>query len=138
MRVGCHLRLTPLLLALLIAGAPWCLAAEKVSSHWKVTSIRICRASSNAVMSNIDAVGIYPVYSFFIPRPVWTINGNVVEAKPVYDGGRLVAFTLLNGAAYLNPGTKNTVKFSLPDHNGSRIFLYDHSRIPSGECYEFF
>lgn len=138
MRVGCHLRLTPLVLALLIAGAPWCLAAEKVSAHWKVTSIRICRASNNAVMANVDAVGIYPVYSFFIPRPVWTINGNVVEAKPVYDGGRLVAFTLLNGATYLSPGTKNTVKFSLPDHNGSRIFLYDHSRIPAGECYEFF
>jgi len=89
-------------------------------------------------MPSVEVIGHFPVYSFFIPRPVWTVNGNVVEAKPIYSQGRLVAFELMNGGDYLEHGKKNTVKFALPDHNGSRIFLFDHFRVPYGECYEFF
>jgi hypothetical protein len=78
------------------------------------------------------------VYSFFIPRPVWTINGTVVDSQAVYERGRLIAFELFNAAAYLKSGAKNTVKFSLPDQNASKIFLYDDTRPAPGECYEFF
>lgn len=115
-----------------VSGAP------TSATRWKITSLKICRTTGGSVFANIDAIGNYPVYSFFVPRPVWTVNGNVVDAKPVYENGRLVSFTLFNAAPFLNPGTKNTVKFALPDHNGSRVFLYDHSRIPPGECFEFF
>jgi hypothetical protein len=116
------------------------LAAEAANStaRWKIDSVKICKARTGAIMPSIEVIGHFPVYSFFIPRPVWTVNGNVVEAKPLYSQGRLVAFELLNAGLYLEHGKKNTVKFALPDHNGSRIFLFDHSRVPPGECYEFF
>lgn len=116
------------------------LAAEAANStaRWKIDSVKICKARTGAILPSIEVIGHFPVYSFFIPRPVWTVNGNVVEAKPLYSQGRLVAFELLNAGLYLEHGKKNTVKFALPDHNGSRIFLFDHSRVPPGECYEFF
>lgn len=112
--------------------------ASNSTGRWKLTSVKICRSQGSAVIPSIEAIGSYPVYSFFIPRPVWTVNGNVVEAKPIYSQGRLVSFELLNAAPYLDHGKKNTVKFALPDHNGSRVFLYDHSKVPDGECFEFF
>lgn len=116
----------------------YCADAANSTNRWKINSIKICRHSGGAVFPSIEAIGSYPVYSFFIPRPIWTVNGNSVEAKPVYSQGRLVSFELLDAAQYLDHGKKNTVKFALPDHNGARIFLYDHSRVPAGECYEFF
>jgi hypothetical protein len=90
------------------------------------------------LVPDIEVIGNYPVYSFFIPRPVWTVNGNVADAKPVYQQGRLVAFQLLGAASLLKSGTKNNVKFSLPDQNGSRTFQYDQTRPAAGECWEFF
>jgi len=115
-------------------------AADTSSSaaKWKISSIKICRSSSGVVFPTVEVIGSYPVYSFFIPRPVWTVNGTVVNSNPIYEHGRLVAFQLFNVTSLLEPGTKNTIKFALPDHNGSRVFLYDHSRIPAGECFEFF
>jgi len=108
------------------------------AAKWKISSIEICRSSSGSVYPTVKVIGSYPVYSFFIPRPVWTVNGTVVESNPIYDHGKLVAFQLFNITHLLEPGTKNTIKFALPDHSGSRVFLYDHSRIPAGQCFEFF
>ncbi len=108
------------------------------STQWKITSIKLCRNPGGTLSSNVDAVGNYPVYSFFIPRPVWTVNGTVVESQPVYERGRMTSFELFNAAAYLKSGAKNTIKFSLPDQNASKIFLYDDTRPAPGECYEFF
>ena len=108
------------------------------SQRWRITSVKICRSTGGGVYPSIQVFGSYPVYSFFIPRPVWTVNGTVVDAKPLYNNGRLVAFQLLDATAKLNPGAKNTVKFALPDHAGSLVFLFDQSQIPSGDCYEFF
>ena len=113
-------------------------AETAVPTQWKITSIKLCRNPGGSLSSNIDAIGTYPVYSFFIPRPVWTINGTVVDSQPIYERGRLMAFELYNAAAYLKSGAKNTVKFSLPDQNASKIFLYDETRPAPGECYEFF
>jgi hypothetical protein len=112
--------------------------AADISGQWKVTSVRLCRSGSGALAPVIEAIGHYPVYTFFIPRPVWTVNGTVVEAQPYYDKGRIVSFKLLNAAQYLKSGTKNTVKFSLPDQNGSKVFQYDQSKPAPGECYELF
>ncbi|MDA8406116.1 MAG: hypothetical protein M0T73_04550 [Deltaproteobacteria bacterium] len=108
------------------------------SNPWKITSVRVCKTSSGPLNSTIEAIGAYPVYTFFIPRPVWTVNGAVVEAVPVYEHGRLVAFDLLNSSSHLNSGAKNTVKFALPDHNGVRVFFFDSTKLKPGECYEFF
>jgi hypothetical protein len=108
------------------------------SSQWKITSVKLCRYPGGALSPNIDVIGNYPVYSFFIPRPVWTVNGTVVESQPVYERGRLSAFELFNASAYLKSGAKNTIKFSLPDQNSSKVFLYDDNRPAPGECYEFF
>ncbi|MEW6139616.1 MAG: hypothetical protein AB1733_15390 [Thermodesulfobacteriota bacterium] len=108
------------------------------AQRWKITSVKICRGAGGQVLQSIQAIGAYPVYTFFIPRPVWTVNGSVVDTKPVYHSGKLIAFELYDAASKLNPGTKNTIKFALPDHAGSIVFLYDHSQIPPGECYEFF
>jgi len=108
------------------------------SGQWKIASIKVCRAPSGVLASDIEVIGNYPVYSFFIPRPVWTVNGSVADAKPVYQQGRLVSFQLLGAAALLKPGTRNNVKFSLPDQNGSRNFQYDDKRPAAGECWEFF
>lgn len=129
------------LMAALVLTAPAVVhAAEKasVAKRWKITSVKICRSSGGGIYPTIEALGSYPVYTFFIPRPVWTVNGTVVQAKPIYSNGRLVSFQLFDAAGRLNPGTKNTVKFALPDQNGSSIFVYDHSQVPPGECYEFF
>ncbi len=108
------------------------------TNPWKITSVKICKSSGGAVYPTIEALGAYPVYTFFIPRPVWTVNGVVVEASPVYQSGRLVSFQLLNAGPNLKNGAKNTVKFALPEHNGSRVFLFDPSKFGPGECYEFF
>jgi hypothetical protein len=108
------------------------------SSPWKITSVKICKTPYGSLRASIEAIGSYPVYTFFIPRPIWTVNGNIVEAVPVYQHGRLVAFELLNSSSYLNSGSKNTVKFALPDINGVRVFFYDSSKFGPGECYEFF
>ena len=135
-----HLALIVLVVTLLLATSSVSLAADKASvpNRWRITSIKICRSPSGSVYPSIEAIGSYPVYTFFIPRPVWTVNGSVVQAKPIYANGRLVAFQLFDATSKLNPGTKNTVKFALPDQNGSSVFLYDHSQVPAGECYEFF
>lgn len=108
------------------------------STQWKITSVKLCRNPGGTLSPNVDAIGNYPVYSFFIPRPVWTVNGTVVESQPVYERGRMTSFELFNAAAYLKSGAKNTIKFSLPDQNASKIFSYDESRPAPGECYEFF
>jgi hypothetical protein len=78
------------------------------------------------------------VYTFFIPRPVWTVNGTLVDAVPIHRQGRLVEFQLLNAASYLKPGQRNTVKFSLPDQTFSKVFLLDDKTPANGDCYEFF
>ncbi|MGC8603853.1 MAG: hypothetical protein ACP5VS_09215 [Desulfomonilaceae bacterium] len=108
------------------------------ANPWKITSVRICKTTSGSLNSSIEAIGVYPVYTFFIPRPVWTVNGLVVEAVPIYEHGRLVAFQLMNCASFLKSGAKNTVKFTLPDHNGVRVFFFDSTKLKPGECYEFF
>lgn len=108
------------------------------SSQWTITSIKICRSRSGSLMPNLQVIGLFPVYSFFIPRPVWTLNGTVVEAQPVYEGGRLVSFTLIGAAVHLKPGQKNIIKFTLPDQNSAKAFLFDETRPVVGECYEFF
>jgi hypothetical protein len=115
-------------------------AAERATSSdkWQITSIRACKDRRGYTSPNIEAIGSYPVYSFFVPRPVWTVNGVVVEAQPVYDRGRLTAYTLLGAAPALSTHTRNTIKLSLPDQNTSKVFRYDDARIPPGECYEFF
>ncbi len=135
-----HSAIAALLVTLVLAAPAVTVAADKasVSNRWRITSVKICRSPGGAIYPAIEAIGSYPVYTFFIPRPVWTVNGAVVQAKPIYANGRLVSFQLLDAASKLNPGTKNTVKFALPDQNGSSIFVYDHSQVPSGECYEFF
>ena len=140
MRRSFHTVLAVLLVTFVLTTFSLSSAAERptVSKRWRITSVKICRSSGGAVYPSIEAIGTYPVYSFFIPRPVWTVNGSVVQAKPVYENGRLVSFQLYNASNKLNPGTRNTVKFALPDQNGSCVFLYDHSQIPAGECYEFF
>ncbi len=113
-------------------------ADSTLSTQWKITSVKLCRNRGGSLSSNVDAIGNYPVYSFFIPRPVWTVNGSVVESQPIYERGRLISFELFNAAAYLKTGAKNTIKFSLPDQNASKVFLFDETRPAAGECYEFF
>lgn len=108
------------------------------SGKWKITSIKICRHRSGALLPSVNVIGNYPVYSFFIPRPVWTVNGSVVEAQPVYDHGRLVEFQLVDASALLKSDTKNTIKFSLPEQNQAKVFHFSESRIKTGECFEFF
>jgi hypothetical protein len=124
-----------LLNTLLPAHAPEVFGA---SGQWKITSLKICRSRGGSLSPAIAAIGSFPVYSFFIPRPVWTVNGSVVEAQPVYEHGRLVEFQLNGAAQHLKPGEKNTIKFSLPDQTGVKVFLFQDKRLPSGECFEFF
>lgn len=123
-----------------LAGAAQSQTADVSSSQstWKINTVRICRSASGVLMPTISAIGSYPVYTFFVPRPVWTVNGNVVEAVPVHRQGRLVEFQLLGGAAYLKSGQKNTVKFSLPDQSFSKVFLFDDKTPTNDDCYEFF
>ncbi len=113
-------------------------AYPNLPNKWRITSIKLCRSRGGTLIPNVDAIGNYPVYSFFIPRPVWTVNGTVVEAQPIYEHGRLTAFELFNAAAYLKSGSKNTIKFALPDQNASKVFVYDETRPAPGQCYEFF
>lgn len=129
----CFLCITPCLL--LLVGVT---GGVSQSDRWKITSIKICRDYRGNLVSDLEVLGFFPVYSFFVPRPVWTINGTAVEAQPIYDRGRLVAFRLLYAASYLRTGTKNTVKFSLPDQNGAKAFRFDRTKVKTGECYEFF
>lgn len=119
-------------------GSNWAMAQDSSGNPWKITSVKICKSSGGGVYPTIEAIGVYPVYTFFIPRPVWTVNGVVVESSPVYQSGRLTAFQLMNAGPNLKTGSKNIVKFALPDHNGSRVFIFDPSRFGPGECYEFF
>lgn len=119
-------------------GAVLGVAQDASSNPWKITSVKICKSSGGAIYPSIEAIGVYPVYTFFIPRPVWTVNGIVVESSPIYQSGRLAAFQLVNAAPNLKVGTKNIVKFALPDHNGSRVFIFDPSKFAPNECYEFF
>ncbi|MEJ2718190.1 MAG: hypothetical protein P8182_13810 [Deltaproteobacteria bacterium] len=107
-------------------------------NFWKITSIKVCRDYNGNVLPDVEALGSYPVYSFFIPRPVWTVNGIVVEAQPIYETGRLVAFRLFRAGSLLKPDSRNTVKFSLPDQNGSKVFRFRNTRPRPGQCYEFF
>ena len=108
------------------------------STQWKITTVKVCRATSGILIPMVEAVGNYPVYSFFIPRPVWTVNGSVVDAQPVYQHGRLILFQLFNAGQYLKSGAKNTVKFSLPDQASSKVFFLDQATPAPGDCYEFF
>lgn len=115
------------------------LSADTASSgQWKVTSVKICRNPGGTINPTVEVVGTFPVYSFFIPRPIWTVNGTVVDAQPIYDRGRLVAFQLIGAAGFLNTGSKNNIKFSLPDQNSSKVFYYDQNKATAGNCYEFF
>jgi hypothetical protein len=108
------------------------------SSKWKINTVRVCRSSGGALTPTIEATGNFPVYTFFIPRPVWTVNGIVVDAQPVYQHGRLILFQLINAGTHLKVGAKNTVKFSLPDQTSSKVFFLDQSTPAPGDCYEFF
>lgn len=112
--------------------------AADYAAQWKITSIKICRTGSGAVSPHIEAMGSFPVYTFFVPRPVWTVNGAVVEAHPNSDRGKITSFQLLYAGSLLKSGTKNTVKFALPDQNGSKIFYFDVNKTPVGQCYELF
>ncbi len=112
--------------------------AAEPANKWRITSIKVCKTYSGALDTNLEVLGHYPVYSFFIPRPVWTVNGVVVEAQPVYTRGRLSAFILIQAAGHLRSGQRNTIKLSLPDQNTAKVFRYDDTRPPAGECYEFF
>jgi len=128
------------LLCALVAGLLIAHAAELVppSQRWKITSVRVCKDNRGHLYQHLEALGHFPVYSFFIPRPVWTVNGVVVEAQPLYERGSLIGFRLFGGAKALNAGTKNTVKLSLPDQNASMAFRYDQNKPPPGECYDYF
>ena len=138
-RLATSLVLSLALLILLTHNSILCAAEVSSSSgQWKITSVKVCRATTGTLLSDIEVIGNYPVYTFFIPRPVWTVNGSVADAKPIYQQGRLVAFQLLGATSLLKSGTKNNVKFSLPDQNGSRTFQYDQNRPAAGECWEFF
>ncbi len=127
----------PVILAVVLAGLSAGRAADD-SNNWQITSIRACRDHYGNLHPTLEAIGRYPVYSFFIPRPVWTVNGTVVESQPQYERGALVSFKLLRAGHLLKPGTRNIVKLSLPDQNTSKIFRYDETRPRRGECYEFF
>jgi len=135
-----RLLLVSIVLLLLPPGVSPVPAAETVppSQQWKITSIKACRDSAGNLFPHLEVIGSYPVYSFFIPRPVWTVNGIVVEAQPIYERGQLVAFRLFGAATLLNPETRNTIKLSLPDQNTSKVFRFDKSKPAPGDCYEFF
>ena len=112
--------------------------SQTSSNRWRITTIKVCRDYSGNIIPHMEALGSYPVYSFFVPRPVWTVNGIVVEAQPIYDRGRLISFKLMRAAPLLKTAARNTVKLSLPDQNTSKVFRYDDSKPTTGDCYEFF
>ncbi len=127
------------LLAIVGAAIPTFAQDDDTSANrWRINSIKVCRNYGGSVHPHIEVLGAFPVYSFFIPRPIWTVNGAVVEAQPIYDRGSLVGFRLLYAAPKLQSGAKNTIKLSLPDQTASRVFRYDKNKPPPGECYEFF
>jgi len=127
------------ILAAIIGLAPLKAADDPSSStKWKINTVKVCRSTGGILIPTIEATGNYPVYTFFIPRPVWTINGIVVDAQPLYQHGRLTLFQLLNAGQHLKVGAKNTVKFSLPDQTSSKVFFLDQSTPAPGDCYEFF
>lgn len=131
--------LTALVVCIAIVNNPSPSEAQTTGTgQWKITSIKVCRSIGGTINPTLQVLGQFPVYTFFIPRPVWTVNGTVVDAQPVYERGRLVAFQLLGSASSLNSGTRNNVKFSLPDQNNSKVFYYDQNKVPAGDCYEFF
>ncbi len=141
MNVVPRIQLLALIFLLLLLPAPTLPQAPRgaeIPSKWQISGIKVCLAPRGQLMPHIDVLGAFPVYSFFIPRPVWTVNGTVVDAQPVYQSGRLVSFTLLFSARLLISGQRNTVKFSLPDQNSAKTFHYDQTRPKPGECYEFF
>lgn len=124
-----------LLLGILSSAPP---EAPAASNEWRITSVKVCRDRGGSLFPHVTVIGSYPVYSFFLPRPVWTINGSVVDAQPVYDRGRLIEFTLIGATEYLKAGAKNTIKFSLPDQNGAKVFFFNEPKVVAGECFEFF
>jgi hypothetical protein len=126
-----------LLLIHIIISVAVVFAADS-ASQWKITSVKVCKSTSGSVVAGVDVLGNFPVYSFFIPRPVWTVNGSEVEAQPVYDRGRLTSFHLVNAARFLKSGAKNVVKFSLYDQNGAKVFVFDADKLPAGDCHELF
>lgn len=128
------------LLYFLLSGYSLAPAADQpaVSSRWKITTIRVCRDQLGYLSPHVQALGRYPVYSFFIPRPVWTVNGTVVEAQPVYDRGTLSGFRLLGATSLLRSREQNTIKFSLPDQNASKTFFYDQNKPALATCFDFF
>lgn len=130
----------PIIMVLIFAatGMSHSSRLSQVSSKWKITSIKICKLWTGSLDRHLEIIGQYPVYSFFIPRPVWTVNGTVVEAQPVQESGKIVAFKLLGASVLLKPDARNSVKFSLPDQTGSKTFYYNTARPLAGECYEFF
>jgi hypothetical protein len=134
-RLVSALSLTAFLVGVFLSEGPPVFSA---SGQWKITSVKICRSRSGAFLSTVQVIGSFPVYSFFVPRPVWSVNGTVVDVQPVYAQGRLVQYDLLNAASLLKPGAKNTIKFALPDHNSTKVFLFQDDRIPNGDCFEFF
>jgi hypothetical protein len=109
-----------------------------LSNQWKIRSVRVCRDHRGTLMPQVDVLGSYPVYSFFVPRPVWTINGTIVDSRPVYTSGQLTAFTLVGAEILLKNLTKNSIKFSLPDQHSAKTFYFDDRRVPSGGCFDFF
>jgi hypothetical protein len=135
-------RFSPVLLTAGLIGLLFVLnsAAQKPtwSNKWKITSIKVCRDNRGYLYDHFEVLGSYPVYSFFVPRPVWTVNGRVVEARPVHEGGRHVSFKLVGAVRLLKSGAKNTVKFSLPDQYAAKTFYYDQNKAATGECFEFF
>ncbi len=128
-----------LISALIFLHLSLALAAENTSQgKWRITSIKVCKGYRGAINPHIIVSGSFPVYSFFIPRPVWTVNGIVVEAQPLYERGGLTGFRLLGAAPVLRTGAKNTIKLSLPDQNAVKVFRYDSRKPPPGDCYDFF
>ncbi len=111
---------------------------QDLSTQWKIRSIRVCRDQRGYLIPSVEVLGSYPVYSFFVPRPVWTINGTIVDSRPVYTSGQLTSFTLVGAEALLKNLTKNSIKFSLPDQHSAKTFHFDDRRIPTGGCFDFF
>jgi hypothetical protein len=125
-----------LLIHIIVSGAV--IFAADSASQWKIGGVKVCKGSGGGLVPGVDVLGNFPVYSFFIPRPVWTVNGSEVDAQPIYDRGRLTAFHLNNASRYLKSGVKNVIKFSLSDQSGAKVFLFDADKLPPGDCHELF
>ena len=133
-----------LILLLVVAAIPvrlshLCAADGPLSStRWQITSVKVCRTYLGSLDQHIEVLGHFPVYSFFIPRPVWTVNGSAVEAQPLYSRGSLRSFKLLYSSRLLKSGGKNTVKLSLPDQHTSKTFRFLQEKVRNNDCFEFF